>query len=277
MSSRNGATYLLALSLFSLAGAIIYFTWELAQVREEIPAILASVEQTSGEIEPVVKEIAAINEQIPPVLSEVTEIRKLVPPMLEEVRLTREQIPAILQESGKIREQVPSVLQESARIREQIPSILTEVEKSREMVPPTLDRVDQMIANARTVGQESGKGAVTGVITGILAAPFTIVGNIGKNVVGLSDEELKEFSEKDLELLKQAGQEALKSGKVDTSKAWKNPESGYSGKMTLIAIDKSDERECRVIRLQAWKDGSLKKDKEVTLCLNEHQQWEVKK
>lgn len=302
MNSRNSATYLLAVSLFSLAGAIIYFTWEVAQVREQIPEILASVEQTSNEIEPVVDEIAAIRDLIPPILNEVAETRKLVSPILEEVRLTREQIPSILQETGKIREQIPPILKEVEKTRKQIPSILKEVkavrkelpavlkstdkasdaivlaarevEKTREAIPPMLDRADQVIAGARVAGQEASKGAVTGVITGIFTAPFAIVGNIGKSVVGLSDKEARDYGEKDLELLKQAGQEALISGKVGTSKEWENPESGFSGKMTLISIDTSGERECRVIHLQSWKRGKLKNDKQIKLCLNEDQQWE---
>ena len=291
MNNRNGATYLLAASLFSLAGAIVYFSWEIAQVRQQIPSILASVEQTSSEIEPVVKEVAGIRDLIPPILKEVEETRKLVSPILEEVRLTREQIPSILQESGKIREQIPPILQESGKIREQIPSILKEsgkirkqippilkeVEKTREAIPPMMNRADKMIASARTAGQEASKGAVTGVFTGILTAPFAIVGNVGKKAIGLTDEEVKDYGDKDLELLKQAGQEALMSGKIGVSKSWKNPESGYSGKMTLVSIDSSGERECRVIRLQAWKKGDLKKDRKIKLCLNDSQQWEETK
>ena len=284
MNSRNGATYLLAASLFSVAGALVYFSWEVAQVRQQIPSILASVEQTSSEIEPVVKEVAGIRDLIPPILKEVEENRKLVPPILEEMRLTREQIPTILQESGKIREQIPPILQESGKIREQIPSILEEsskirkqippilkeVENTREAIPPMMDRADKMIASARTAGQEASKGAVTGVLTGILTAPFAIVGN----AIGLSDEEAKDYSDKDLELLKQAGQEVLMSGKTGASKSWKNPESGYSGKMTLDSIDSSGKRECRVIHLQAWKQGDLKKDRQIKFCLNDSEQWE---
>jgi hypothetical protein len=64
------------------------------------------------------------------------------------------------------------------------------------------------------------------------------------------------------------------SGEVGTVKAWKNPQSGFSGKMTLTSIDTSGERECRVIHLQAWKQGNLKHDKQVKLCINSDHQWE---
>jgi hypothetical protein len=71
-----------------------------------------------------------------------------------------------------------------------------------------------------------------------------------------------------------ADQEALMSGKVGNAKGCENPQSGFSGKMTLTSIDTSGERECRVIQLQAWKQGKLQHHKQVKLCLNEEQLWE---
>jgi len=57
---RNLATYVLAISFFSLAAALVYFTVVLARVANQLPVIFSSVEQTSKTIEPVIKEIGEI-------------------------------------------------------------------------------------------------------------------------------------------------------------------------------------------------------------------------
>ncbi len=41
--ARQGATYLLAASLFSLAGALVYFALEISRVSRQIPDILTQV------------------------------------------------------------------------------------------------------------------------------------------------------------------------------------------------------------------------------------------
>ena len=48
--TRNVASYLLALSVFSLAGALVYFTVEVTRISRQIPEILVSVEKTSKSI-----------------------------------------------------------------------------------------------------------------------------------------------------------------------------------------------------------------------------------
>ena len=68
--AKNSATYVLALSLFCLAGALVFFSLKVSEVSQSMPVILQSIEQTTAKVEPV--------------LAEVNEIRELVPPILKE-------------------------------------------------------------------------------------------------------------------------------------------------------------------------------------------------
>ncbi|MFC1327795.1 MAG: hypothetical protein G8D85_14215, partial [gamma proteobacterium symbiont of Ctena orbiculata] len=44
------ASYSLAAGLFAIAGAIVFFTIELSHIRQDLPAILTQVENTSGKV-----------------------------------------------------------------------------------------------------------------------------------------------------------------------------------------------------------------------------------
>lgn len=291
--ARNLATYLLALSVFSLAVAIIYFTIEVRNVSKQIPAILGAVEQTSNSIEPVLGQVSEIKDLIPPVLNEWTETRKQIPLILDEVKATRELVPPVLDEVTKIREQVPPILKEVeatrqelpaildtsnkaikevAAVRATVPGILDEVKKTRELVPPTLDRVDRMIGDARSAGRKASEGAVTGVITGIFAAPFRLVGNIGKSL-GLSSAEMQGLTDEDLEILNDAARN-LASKSVNEVTTWKNPNTGSYGNIKLLKIFEQDNRECRTALFEVWKQGKTRIAKEATFCKNEQGTWD---
>ncbi|WP_455207030.1 hypothetical protein [Kaarinaea lacus] len=291
---RQVATYVLALSIFTLALAIVYFTIEVRSVSKQIPAILSAVDKTSKDIEPVVQQVGEIRDLIPPILNEWTETRKQIPLILDEVKATRELVPPVLDEVAKVREQVPSILKEVeatrqelpaildtsnkaikevAAVRATVPDILSEVKKTRELVPPTLDRIDHMIADARVAGREASEGAVTGVFTGILMAPFKLVGNVGKSLK-LSDDEREGITEEDFELLHEAAKSlAVKS--VNETTRWKNPKTGTYGNIKLLKIFEKDDRECRTALFEIWKQGKNKIAKEVNFCKTEEGTWET--
>ena len=64
-SARLLASYLLSLSLFALAGAIVYFTYEVAIVSKQIPDILQSINNTSEQVEPIIDEVSEIIDLVP--------------------------------------------------------------------------------------------------------------------------------------------------------------------------------------------------------------------
>jgi len=257
---RTIATYVLSTSLFCLAGAIFYFTFELAQIARQIPDILTSVEKTSEKIEPVVKETNKIRELISPVVTEVSEIRKQIPDILEEVRQTRKL--------------VPHVLEEVKHTRALVPPLLEEVKKTREAIPAMLSKADKIVTDAKKIGQKTSEGAVTGVITGIFKAPFKLVGGIGKTIFGTADPEKHGITEKDQEILNTKALDLLVNGKVGDTREWSNPESGNIGTFTLKEIKSIDGKECKTIQNIVRKNNKAIINQEFTACRINDTEWE---
>ena len=59
-------------SRFAIAAAIVYFAYQLAQINDNLPQVMQSVDGVSRHIEPSLAEATAIRE-------EITEVRQLVP------------------------------------------------------------------------------------------------------------------------------------------------------------------------------------------------------
>ncbi len=290
-TARLIASYLLSLSLFALAGSLAYFTYEMSTVSRQIPDILESIDNTTEKIEPVVDEVAEIIELVPPILKEVEETRKLVPPILKEVELTRKQIPAVLKEVEAVRKEVPAVLasadkasdavvavsKEVEATRPLITEVLKEVETTRESIPPLMDRADVLIEKARVAGKEASQGAVTGIFSGIIMAPFALVADAGRGITGLSDEEAKDFNEKDFELNEQASLYLLNNGSKGEERKWNNAESGNNGIVILTNIYSEGEYaeiDCRTLKFKIFNDGNLIKEAPRSFCKTEDGKWD---
>ncbi len=304
-SARLLVSYLLPLSLFSLAGAIVYFTYEVAIVSKQIPDILLSIDNTSEKIEPIIDEVSNILDLVPPILNEVEETRKLIPPILKEVEQTRKMIPPILKEVEQTRKMIPAVLKESEAIRGELPAVLAsadkasdavagvskqveatrplisevlkEVETTRESIPPMMDRADGLIEKARVAGKEASKGAVTGIFSGIIMAPFALVADMGRGIAGLSAEEAKHFDEKDFELIEQVSFYLLDNGSKGEERQWNNAETGSRGIVKLTEIyteGEYSEFDCRTLTFKLYKKDDLIRESSRSFCKNEDGKWD---
>lgn len=299
------ASYLLSLSLFALAASLAYFTYELSTVSRQIPDVLVSINNTTDKVEPVVAEVGKIVELVPSILNEVEQTRNVIPPILKEVALTRNQIPAVLKEVEMTRKQIPAVLDQVEAVRKDVPAmlasadrasaavvaiskeveatrplipeVLKEVETTRESIPPMLEQADKMIDKARDAGKKASQGAVTGIFSGIIMAPFALVADVGRGITGMSKEEAKAFDEKDFELIKQGSLELLNKGTEGDVRDWSNPDSDNSGNIELTEIYSEGEfaeYECRTLRMKLYKKDKLIKDTSRSLCKNDNNQWD---
>lgn len=269
---RNIVTFTLSASLFSLAGALVYFTIEFSQVATQIPTILASINQTSEKIKPVVSEINEIRNLIPSIVNEVSEIRKQIPPLLEEVKQTRELIPSVVEEVKQSRKLVPPILEEAKKIRKVIPAILKEVKNTREAMPGLLGKASEVVSNARLIGKDATEGAVSGVITGIIKAPFKLIGGLSSSVLDSLDIEDKDITKEDRELSITTAKELLLSETVGEARNWSNSNSGNKGSVTFKAKKVLAGRNCRILLFVIDKKNVKK---EVTVCLNDASEWEL--
>ena len=303
--ARLIASYLLSLSLFALAGSIIYFTYEVAIIGKQVPDILVRIDAATEKIEPILGEVDEIADLVPPILVEVEEIRKMIPPILEEVEQTRKMIPSILREVEQTRNQIPAVLKESAAIRGELPGVLAsankasdavaavsaqveasrplvtevlqEVETTRKSIPPMMDRADGLIEKARVAGKEASQGAVTGVFSGIIMAPFALIADVGQGITGISEQEAKEFTKRDFELIEQAALQLLNTGSIDDKSSWSNAESNHYGDIFLTeTYDEGEyfEIECRTLVFKLYKEGDLLKESDRSFCKTEDGTWD---
>lgn len=287
------ATYVLSLAMFALAVALIYFSYQVSHVSTQIPDILSSVDHTSENIGPIVSEIGEIRELIPDILHEVEETRKLVAPILKEVEQTRQQIPPILKQVEAVRKEMPAVLisadkasnavvlmsKEVKATRPLVPQVLKEVETTRESIPPMLDRADAMIDKARVAGQEASTGAVTGFFKGLITTPFTLVGDAGRQITGMSEEEMRDYTEKDFELIEAAALLLLNNGTKGDIKKIKNPDSGLSGSIKLVSMETIEEDftvlGCRTLQIETYKNDERIKTVNRTFCKEEGGGWDL--
>lgn len=289
-SARLVASYLLSLSLFALAGAIVYFTYQMAIVSSQIPDILLRIDDTSEKVEPIIEEVGQIIDLVPDILNEVEETRKMIPPILEQVELTRKQVPAVLKESEAIRGELPAVLSSADKAsasvtdvsrqieatRPLIPQVLKEVETTREAIPPMMDRADKMIEKARVAGKDASQGAVTGFFSGIVMAPFALVGDAGKSITGMTKEEAKRLEEKDFDYVEKASLYLLNNGIKGEERKWNNTESGNHGTIILTDIYAEGdfaEIDCRSLKIQLYKKDKLIKAITRSFCKDDDGKW----
>ncbi len=302
---KQFATVLLALSLFSLAAAIVYFTYEIANVSKQIPDILVRIDKTSEKIEPIIDEVSEIIDLVPTILKEVEATRKLIPPILKEIEQTRKMVPPILDEVAQTRQHIPAILKESEAIRGDLPAMLasadkasvavsevaTQVEKTRPLIPEVLKEIettresipgmmaqaDVLIEKARVAGKEASQGAVTGFFKGIILAPFALVGDAGKSIIGLSESEAKQLNEEDFNLIEQVVLELLNNGSKGEKRQWANPSNNTHGVVTLLDIYEKDDfsdDECRKLDLELFKNGKEMQNTSRSFCKDDEGKWD---
>jgi len=304
-NARLLAAFLLPLSLFALAAALVYFAYQAAVISQQIPYILESIDNTSDKVEPVIDEVSDILVLVPPILKEVEATRQMIPSVLKEVEQTRKMIPPILKEVEHTRNQIPAVLKESAAIRHELPAVLVTVNKAsvavsdaskqvkasrpllsdaikevattREAIPPMMDRAEVLIEKARIAGKEASEGAVTGLFTGIIKAPFALVTNAGQSITGVSEEEAKKFDDTDFDLVEIASIYLLNNGSKNEQRKWNNADTDNHGivKLTRIYTEgEFSELDCRTLMFKLYRKDRLIKESSRSFCKNEDGEWD---
>jgi uncharacterized protein YoxC len=279
---------LFSISILALAASIAYFTYEVTRVRTDLPELLTQLEQTTQIIGPVLEQTHEITELIPPILEEVKQTRKLIPPIIDEVSELRKEIPAILHEVSETRKVIPPILDEIEATRKIIPDVLLEVKQTRQQIPPILNEVkmtreslpillddaNKLVDKASIAGREASQGAVTGFFSGILRAPFAIVGDIGSTVFNLNQLEKDEYTQEDLNQVYAAALELLNSEQTGAKKEIISKDGKITTKITLTDIDISGEFPCKTMHFLSEKEGRIISDKESTVCKNEEGKWD---
>jgi len=262
---------------------------EIAEARKLVPRILDEVAEVRKQLPPVVVEIAEVRKQIPPILAQVDAINNQIDPILKRVDKsfaviddTNRQIPQIIKSTDNA---VAALNQTREQIAPLVPLTLEEIRLSREKIDPTLDRVDDLvedayfkaqetITSAQAAGQQASEGAVKGFFTGIIKLPFELVGTLASPILKNIDKDVaKQLTEKDVDLMGDAGKRVAESGKIGKVQRWENPKSGNSGSITLIRKFKIDDTACVEARITISNRRKEILDKLESYCRGDDDQW----
>ncbi|WP_242456560.1 hypothetical protein [Vibrio mediterranei] len=265
-----------SIALIVMAASIYNFTQEARQLRLELPTLLAQVDSTAQKITPVIQEIKNIQEIVPQILAQSEEYQRLIPEVLKRIDDVNQQVPVIVNEVAQVREAIPPILGETQKWHQSVPDILAEVDKTnttvrqtnqqiaatnkqiplilsesaalRKEVPDILTQAEGLVQQAEQAGREASKGAVSGVIGGILSSPFQLVDKITEvsaDTFGLKESD--SYTKKDKELHKEAVEALVKNPISGKSKTWSNRSSGNSGVVSIQSMKDSSESRCFTI------------------------------
>ena len=297
-------------SRFAIAAAIVYFAYQLTQISDHVPAVTQSVDQISVHIEPALIEVKQVREEIgevrrlvPEILDEVAAVREQIPPLVAQVEAINAQIDPILQRVDKTvdvvdktQQQIPQILSTTDNAivalnetRDEViplvPPTLEEVRLTRESVDPTLDRVEILVddtyakalralESAQKAGQEASEGAIKGFFTGLIKLPFQLAGTLASPIAKTIDADVaRQLTEEDLELLLDAGNQAVASNRPDREYLWENPNTGNSGSVAIIRYFELQGNRCVDARVRINNRRKEIFDKLNEFCRNAEDQW----
>ena len=286
-----------AISIIVLAISIVYFAKELSDFTSMIPGLVNEIHSIQEKVDPVIKESEDIREFIPGVLKEVesllaeisplirefSEVRSQIPEILDEAALHRvtvdnlileateyrKQIPFITQEREAVEKLITEVINESQLVRQTVPEILAEVEAVRIEIPKFLHQAQEISDNIKRAGLEASEGAVQGVISGIIKAPFSMIFGWG-NPITSSNQEL---SEEDRTFMQEAALKLLNSGEDSEQIQWENPGTKVSGVAVIEEMSVTMKSTCKTIKVTLARDGTVFNEGIATICQKPGESW----
>ncbi len=161
---KSSASFALTLGLFYLATSLLVTTFEIRNMRRDIPHIIEQFEtmETSIDIAGILKTIDGVNEQIPLVLTQVEESRKTL---------------------DRLNTQIPSILNEVSALRQStIPSLIKESEALRAEMPIMLEKADKLATKVNNIPENMTKSFAKGTVKTVISAPTDIVKGVGEGV-----------------------------------------------------------------------------------------------
>lgn len=193
---------------------------EVKITRDRIPGIIK-------EIKPITRNVENVAEKLP----------KIIDPVLDEVAKTREAVPGILKTV------------ESTNLT--VEKAVTEISQVRKAAPELLGRAEKIVANARDVGREASKGAVSGLFGGVISMPLDMVEGMGARATRLlNEEDRKQITQEDVRMIHSKAIELAEEGNVGQSKIWENIRSGNKGRITLRKKYETEGKPCREVEIE---------------------------
>lgn len=298
----------MSISQILLAAAIAYLAYSLIHISSQIPNALKLVDETTKSIEKfqpqidqIIVQVDGINQQIPAILAQIEQTRPLIDQALVESNKYSSQIPAVLTHLTKVEQQVaaidkqlPDILaridnvvattnnttKEIAKWRPHSTEYIKQLEYSRQDIPSYLTRVEDIavdaqtiISDAKTIGSENSSGLVTGLFKGVVSLPFSVVSNL-TGIVDSSSKSAKYLTEDDIAFMQESAIAVL-SSKTLTEKSWRNKSTGHYGKVSQGKAFKKKGKQCYQLTFTNYFNGERERLQE-DACLNSESLWQIK-
>ena len=285
---KNSFSALLSIGLILLAVAMAWLAYSIQGVTRVLPAVIAEVEEVNTRIDaivavilPVVTEVGMVRKMVPPILDEVAQISALIPSIVGETANIRRDVTPVLERIESVQAQVkeiqailPMIAETVNHAADQVDKIIAESEELRRSVPITLTRVEAIVFDAGEVGAKATKGAVTGVVKGIIFSPFQLMKAAGDSITE-SLFSTREITDEDETHIVDAANQLLNNLELQ-SVNWTNPKSGNSGHVSLEKAFTSDGVQCVSLRFDLLTKSGHKESSKKVACLAEDGAWAIK-
>lgn len=297
MKAFSVTQLLLAVAIGYLAYAILSFT-------REVPEIIALVDNVSPQVEVITKEVALVREEIaqvrqlvakqtPEILNQVQATLPVVEQVVTESQRYSTHIPQVLLQLEKIELQVDNVQAQLPQIYQAIDSIVATTEATtievakwrphsqkyieelayaREDIPQYLTRVENIVADAKTVGKETSSGLVSGFFKGVISLPFEVVSGL-TGIVDSSSKSAKNLTATDVTLIQEHAIALLESSE-QTQAIWQNVETGNRGRILKGDLIRRNKQSCHELTFVNHFKGQKETLKEL-MCKNNKGLWQV--
>jgi|GEM_PF-4927987 hypothetical protein len=272
----------LALAMTLLAASIVYFASILKSIEKSLPIIAEQTQIASESISMVTAKVGDITPYIPGILDEAAKLNKNVEDIIEEsiairqegegLRLTIDKIssavPNILKESENIRLALPEILEESRHLRETTGDTVEEVRRTRESLPGTISDLHALIDKADKTGKKVSEGALSGLITGIFKAPFTVVKDLSSSI---GDGDQPAISRKDISIINAVALDVLNNAEVGGRRLFEASESSIKGFIELERESRSEGMVCKHLRIHTGRAEDVLK----IACISAEGVWSL--
>ncbi|KGJ95266.1 hypothetical protein [Colwellia psychrerythraea] len=234
-------------------------------VSQQTPAILSQVEATLPVVQQVIVESEYYSRQLPRLLDQIANIEQQV----EELQAS---MPAILKRVDDVVITTNNTTEEVARWRPHSTHYLKEIELSREYIPEYLSRIENTVADAKTVGSEASSGLVSGFFKGVINLPFEVVSGL-TGIVDADSRSAKYLTARDIALM-QEKVVALLNDSNQTKSVWQNVESGNRGTIIKGKKTTKNKQQCLMVTFNN-SFGDEKETLKELMCINDKGLWKV--
>lgn len=173
--------------------------------------------------------------------------------------------------------EIPEVLEvarateeEAAEYRQVIAEVLEEIEAVRLAIPEYIVQASDLTTSMEEAGQKASEGAVSGLFTGIIKAPFSLISGVGRTVLGNQT-----LSASDKAIIVNAIRKIASEGTKGETVDWANPNSGLYGIVTLVNESLPGDPLCKLINVVVMQSTREVLSGEVLVCPEPDGSWSM--